>query len=570
MSIQMRAVEGVDMEAAFRRFDGDESIFFDVLRSYLSGTRPLLDRLREALAASDLEDYAITIHGIKGSSYGIAAQRAGEAAQALETAAKAGDIVAVKKGHAEFESLAASLLDAIDKALTGLCRELPVAETPDPELLREMKDACAAFDMDRADAAMEKLETLRYESDMDLVVWLRQKMNDMAFEEIAGMRIPDAIEHRSDAKELRAGMKGEYSFTAPEASVLIVDDNDACLAAAKALLGPMLLRADTAESGEKALLLAREKRYHLIFIDYMMPALDGAEVTRLLRRRVDEHFWDVPVIGMTACEEPRIMKLLLEAGMNDLITKPVDRKSLAEALRRWLPKELIHEQSAQETGEPLAEQTDGLPAIEGIDAADGVRFSGGRQLFLRHLGDFYKLIDLKSAGLQKSLEAGKLDEVTTQAHSLKTTARMIGAAELSQRLGLIEKYANDRDAEALKREMPGALEHYRSFKHRLAPFDEAAERERRPAMPKEFVARLGDLISAAARFDIDAADLAVRRLTELEPPEEQLAGIETLQALVADVALQEAQELAENMILTLENKTKRAPGIKIEEDGKCN
>ncbi len=188
------AVNGVDMAMLLARFSGDGSVLLDVLRSYSSGTRPLLNSLKEFLESENLPEYAVTVHGVKGSSYGIAAREAGKAAEALEISAKAGDLPAVRAGHPALESLITALLDDIDAALDSLesAHDRPPAQAPDPALLKELREACAAFEMDRVDSLMERLEAFRYETGGELVTWLREKVDGMAFEEITGAKELDA------------------------------------------------------------------------------------------------------------------------------------------------------------------------------------------------------------------------------------------------------------------------------------------------------------------------------------------------------------------------------------------
>jgi signal transduction histidine kinase/CheY-like chemotaxis protein/PAS domain-containing protein/HPt (histidine-containing phosphotransfer) domain-containing protein len=190
-------INGVDKDKALERFGGDETVFIDVLRSYAAGTRPVLKNLDAYLAAENCEDYAIAVHGIKGSSYAIFAQETGRLAEELENAAKAGNFDAVKAGHGGFEKTAEALLNGIDKALSEInaAADKPIAAKPDPELLRELRDACKTFDMDRVDAAMEELESFRYESGGGLVERLREQVNNMAFEEISGLDLSDLSEY---------------------------------------------------------------------------------------------------------------------------------------------------------------------------------------------------------------------------------------------------------------------------------------------------------------------------------------------------------------------------------------
>jgi CheY-like chemotaxis protein len=179
-------IEGLDAREALSHFNNDEAIFIDVLRSYASGTRLLLDELGNNLDAGDLGAYCITIHGIKGSSYGICARELGTKAEELENAARAGDIEKLKITQSVFEETMKTLIESIEQALAQIETQTqkPTASAPDPTLLRELREACEAFNMDRVDAAMAKLESFRYDHGSELVGWLRQKVNEMAFEEI--------------------------------------------------------------------------------------------------------------------------------------------------------------------------------------------------------------------------------------------------------------------------------------------------------------------------------------------------------------------------------------------------
>jgi uncharacterized protein YicC (UPF0701 family) len=115
----------------------------------------------------------------------------GRTAETLETAAKASDLAGVQERHAAFVALVETLLDSLDKILGegSVANDRPLAAEPDAALLAELRDACKAFDMDRVDAAMAQLESSRYERGEELVRWLREKVDAMEFEEIAGMTV---------------------------------------------------------------------------------------------------------------------------------------------------------------------------------------------------------------------------------------------------------------------------------------------------------------------------------------------------------------------------------------------
>ncbi len=184
------AVDGVELPQTLESVGGNLAALFNVLRSYTADTRSLLSDMEGYLAQESLKDYAVAAHGIKGASNIICAFETGKMAEGLEHAAKANDIAAVKAGHPAFIQITRALLERLDAALGEVSGpQKPFAPAPDPYLLIQLREACAGFDMSGADAVMEQLEAFHYERGGELVAWLREKMNDIAYEEICAMDI---------------------------------------------------------------------------------------------------------------------------------------------------------------------------------------------------------------------------------------------------------------------------------------------------------------------------------------------------------------------------------------------
>jgi HPt (histidine-containing phosphotransfer) domain-containing protein len=135
-----------------------------------------------------MNDYAIIVHGIKSSSRSIGAEALGAAAEALERAAKAGDLDFIRENHGAFIQAADSLLNELNAEINRAAAENPNPRKPEPaeETLEELLEACRAFDIDGVDRALEELESCEYETGADLVAWLREKADGMGFKEIAG------------------------------------------------------------------------------------------------------------------------------------------------------------------------------------------------------------------------------------------------------------------------------------------------------------------------------------------------------------------------------------------------
>jgi signal transduction histidine kinase/ActR/RegA family two-component response regulator len=131
-------------------------------------------------------------------------------------------------------------------------------------------------------------------------------------------------------------------FTAPGARVMVVDDLEINLSVAEALLGAFGIAPDLAQSGAEAVEMAQGNRYDIIFMDHMMPEMDGLEATRRIREIGGEN-GGIPIVALTANAINGMEDMFLNSKMDGFLSKPLDFNSLNLCLRRWLPKELIHE-----------------------------------------------------------------------------------------------------------------------------------------------------------------------------------------------------------------------------------
>ncbi len=344
------------------------------------------------------------------------------------------------------------------------------------------------------------------------------------------------------------------NFIAPQAQILIVDDNEMNLKVAKGLLQPLQMNIDTAGSGKMAIEMVQEKRYHIVFMDHMMPVMDGVETTQNIRKLPDEYIQNMPIIALTANAVMGAREIFKEAGMNDFVAKPIELKNICSKIRAWLPKELIHKMSEPvAVQEQISEQD--LPVIEGLDVAEGIKNSGSLQLFTNLLGDFYKLIDLKSTKIEKCLADGMIRDYTIEVHALKNTARMIGALELSELFYKMEQCGNAEDLETITRENPAIMELYKSYKRILEPYGKANEQDKKEVPKKEIIEALDKINTAMDSFDLDGADAALAELEEYRIPEELSSYMEELRAYVADVAMEDVMNTGKKMIEVLEDLT---------------
>lgn len=132
-----------------------------------------------------------------------------------------------------------------------------------------------------------------------------------------------------------------FNFTAPQARILLVDDNEINQEVAKALMEPFEMKIDLASDGRQALDMVQKNHYDLVFMDHFMPVMDGVEAVKRIRSLPGEHYQRLPVIALTADAVQGVQEEFLAAGMNDFASKPIEMQDVSRVLRRWLPKEKL-------------------------------------------------------------------------------------------------------------------------------------------------------------------------------------------------------------------------------------
>ncbi len=174
----------LDIEEGLERFGSEESLI-QILQSYAVNTRVLLASVRE-VSTESLPEYAVTVHGIKSSSYSIGAKRVGDLAKDMELAAKAGSFDTVLNANPDFLTAAENLIEEIEAGLKAKAASnpKPVKQKPDTRILQKLNDACKRYDMDEIDEAMAELDAYEYQADDGLVSWLREQTMQMNYSKI--------------------------------------------------------------------------------------------------------------------------------------------------------------------------------------------------------------------------------------------------------------------------------------------------------------------------------------------------------------------------------------------------
>ena len=337
-------------------------------------------------------------------------------------------------------------------------------------------------------------------------------------------------------------------FSAPEAEVLIVDDTDMNLKVAVGLLAPLNMKIDVARSGKEAIHKATKKKYHIIFMDHMMPGMDGIETVKHIRELPDHdgYYKDATIIALTANAAGDAKEAFSKVLVKEFVTKPIEIVQLAAAIKRNLPKEMIKKPISLDELKPkdIAKM---IPAIAGLNVAEGIKNSGTQELFENLLGDFYKLIDMKSSKLEKCLEDGMTKDFTIEVHALKNTARMIGAEELSQMFKELEDLGHEERVEEIKKRVPEVMEKYKSYKNVLKPYAEKNDDAKEEVATEVIVELLDDMKDAIENFDIDRADKDMDRLESIKMDEGARPLMDNLRAYIADVAMEDVMKTCDDI-----------------------
>jgi signal transduction histidine kinase/DNA-binding response OmpR family regulator len=319
----------------------------------------------------------------------------------------------------------------------------------------------------------------------------------------------------------------DSAIFAPDARILVVDDNIINLNVACGLLGLCKIKADTALSGKEAIELVKNTKYDLVFMDHMMPEMDGVEAVKIIR----ETGIDTPIIALTANAITGAREEFLAAGMNDMLTKPIKKELLLWMLQSWLPAEKVTtvESSAANAAIDKEEETHTefwkkIEQIKGLDVRTGLdRISDQKEIYERSLKLMPNEIDKCEKSLNEFLAAGDMKNFSIRVHGMKGSLANIGAMELSSRAYELEKAADKsplsrQDKEYCASQLPSFLEDLKVLGAELAA---AFEADAQPAsdpveIPPALLSVFDKLSAAFAKTDFMAIDEGVGSIKTLQ------------------------------------------------------
>ena len=293
----------------------------------------------------------------------------------------------------------------------------------------------------------------------------------------------DALGDYEAAYKASLGEHKKYreKFSAPDAAVLMVDDTPMNLTVFKSLLKLTGIRIDTAASGSEGLVLARENKYDIIFLDHMMPEKDGIETLHEMQSWDDYPNKDTKKVCLTANAISGAREQYLAAGFDDYLTKPIDSAKLEEMLLEYLPEEKIHAPVNDiDTGDDElfgSEPTlpDFVGYIDEISTDAGVTNCGSVEGYISALKTYAEMIGNHADETEKFWQAGDLASATIKIHAMKSTSRIIGAVAIGELAQSLENAGKAGDAETVGAGIGELLDRCRRLGQQLSPLRDDPE-----------------------------------------------------------------------------------------------
>jgi CheY-like chemotaxis protein/nitrogen-specific signal transduction histidine kinase len=283
-------------------------------------------------------------------------------------------------------------------------------------------------------------------------------------------------------------------FISPDARILVVDDINTNLVVTAGLLAIYRSHVDTCTSGAEAILLAQRERYDIIFMDHMMPEMDGIEATKSIRALEGEYYQQVPIIALTANALIGMKEMFLANGFNDYLSKPIELSKLDEILAAWIPAEKKIQELDHEEKDSLSESV----FVEGVNIQAGnARYKKKGYL------DVLRSYCIHTPVLLEKLRHYKSeDEYTITVHGLKGSSAGICADAVTKQAAALEQAARKKDSRFIKLNNDIFIKDVEKLLGKLREYlAVAAEQENeKPLSPCPDPALLKELADACKRY----------------------------------------------------------------------
>lgn len=353
-------------------------------------------------------------------------------------------------------------------------------------------------------------------------------------------------------QNVKQAKKYKGKLTAPEAKILVVDDNEMNRMVIRNLLKITQVNLVTLDSGTACLESVKKEDYDLIFLDHMMPDMDGIETMQHLR-----DYWQEsqkkssPVIILTANAIAGAKEMYLDQGFDDYLSKPIDAVKLEEMLITYLPEELIKEgECCSSNVKEQKEET--WEEIPGLDMHEAMRHNPDRESFQQMLDIYYETIPSKADCIEMYEKAEQIRDFTIQVHALKSSSRLIGATVISKLAADLEEAGNRQEVEKIHKDTIILLSLYRKYRDYLKDYITVVPKSAKAYVsPETIIEKLLEIKKAMENFDLELADTIIEELKTAEMPECIEDSFEILKEYVLNFKVEETPLLVDEMCVSL-------------------
>ena len=273
------------------------------------------------------------------------------------------------------------------------------------------------------------------------------------YKPIYELSVAGILNNESIISDIQSAKAGTISFTAPKARILIVDDNAVNLQVASGLMQPYKMQILTVTSGKDAIRMLGSKDFDLVFMDHMMPEMDGVEATKLIRSKPEEYYKKLPIVALTANAVGGAREMFIANGFNGFLAKPIELSALDRVLKQNLPQNLIVRPSDEMLNSALEQASEievSDEIAEMIHVKTGLFYTGGsKDAYLSILETYVGKGDEKVIQLRELFNKKEWRNYIIEAHALKSSSLSIGAKELSEVAKTVELAGKAGDMEVV-------------------------------------------------------------------------------------------------------------------------
>jgi len=320
------------------------------------------------------------------------------------------------------------------------------------------------------------------------------------------------LEGNKEEVKLKKGLEDGQTLLAPDARILVVDDNEFNIKVAEGLLGLFKINVQAAYSGKEAIDMVQKNNYDLVFMDHMMPEMDGVEATNIIRK-IGDKYKKLPIIALTANAVQGAKEMFLSNGFNGFISKPIDMQEMYKILKEWLPTEKIEikkdEKKEASKDKTQSEFISTINKINDINTEIGLeRVSGMEDMYKETLELFNNKIAADCDIMSDKLNNGDIKGFSILIHAMKSGLSTIGAMGLSDTALRMETASKNNDIEFCSQRFPLFKSKLLSLNEKLSvifPNKTETETKKKKGEMDYLITNIEKALSAADDFDGDTS-----------------------------------------------------------------